>query len=198
MMVCNDLSLSNQSLGEWKKERPSWLTARKIGAGMYFLRIQLAHLKEGFKVIEEIKNDPQLSTLITRCDDRTQQSFWELVQFLPNAPKSKEFEQIIGRVRHNLAFHYDESGKMIKMALADRAGRPDARYSSITRGSTAHLWYFKVADDIIDSIVVRQIWNIPRNKNLRVEADHMSDRVHQIFIWFMDFSGEFIWKYCEG
>ena len=50
---------------------------------------------------------------------------------------------------------------------------------------------------VVDSIVVRQIWAIPRDADLRVEADKVADRAHQIFLWFVDFSGEFIWKYCE-
>ena len=198
MMACNDLSLANQSLSEWKQKLPSGMKARQTGAGMYFVRTQLAHLHEGLKVIEEIKNDPQLMAIIARCDGQTQQSFKELEQFLSKAPKRHEFEQLVGRIRHNLTFHYDESGKLIEQAVADRAARPEARTSSITRGNTAHLWHFKVADDIIDSIVVRQIWNIPREKDLRSEADRIADRVHEIFLWFVDFSGDFIWKYCES
>jgi hypothetical protein len=54
-----------------------------------------------------------------------------------------------------------------------------------------------VADDIIDSIVVRQIWGIPKTADLRAEGDKIVDYIHQIFLWFMDFSTEFIWKYCN-
>lgn len=197
MMACNDLSLANQSLSEWKKELPSGSRFRQIEAGMYFVRTQLAHLHEGLKVIDKIKKDPHLMALVARCDSQTQKSFKELEQFLPRAPKHCEFEQLVGRVRHNLTFHYDESGKLIEKAVADRAVRPDARMTSITRGNTAYLWHFKVADDIVDSIVVRQIWAIPRELDVRIEADRIADRVHQIFLWFADFSGEFIWNYCE-
>lgn len=198
MMACNDLSLANQSLSEWKKDVPSGMKERQIGARMYFVRTQLAHLNEGLKVIKKIKNDPQLMALIAHCDGQTQQSFTELEQFLPKAPKRNEFEQLVGCIRNNLTFHYDETGKLINKAVSDRAARPDARISSITRGDTAHLWYFKVADDIVDSVVVRQIWAIPRDKDVRAEADRIAERVHQLVLWFVDFSGEFIWKYCEG
>jgi hypothetical protein len=198
MMACNDLSLANQSLSEWKMELPSGRKSRQIGAGMYFVRTQLAHLHEGLKVIEEIKKAPVLMALVARCDNQTQQSFNELMQFLPKEPKRPEFEQLVGRVRHNVTFHYDESGKLIEEAVLDRASRPDARMSSITRGDTAYLCHFKIADDIVDSIVVRQIWAIPRELDVRIEADRIADRVHQILLWFVDFSGEFIWKYCES
>lgn len=198
MMACNDLSLANQSLSEWKKEQPSDRKCRQIGAGMYFIRTQLAHLHEGLKVIEEIKKDPVLMALVAHCDNQTQQSFKELEQFLHGAPKRSEFDKLVGRVRHNLTFHYDESGKLIEQAVSDRATYPDARTSSITRGDTAYLWYFKVADDIVDSIVVRQIWAISRKLDVRVETDRIADRTHQIFLWFVDFAGEFIWNYFEA
>jgi hypothetical protein len=48
----------------------------------------------------------------------------------------------------------------------------------------------------VDSIVVRQIWGIPRDKDLRAEIDIIADEVHQLFLCFVDFAGEFIWKYC--
>ena len=198
MMACNDLSLANQSLSEWKKELPSTKKFRQAGAEIYFVRLQFAHLYEGLKVIEEIKNDAQLMAVVARCDGQTQRSFNELEQFLPKASKRAEFKQLVELVRHSLTFHYDESGKLIGRAILDRAAHPEARMSSITRGDSAALWHFKVADDIVDSIVVRQIWAIPRNQDTRVVADQIADRVHEIFLWFVDFAGEFIWNCCES
>lgn len=196
MMACNDLSLANWALGEWKKEQSISRKGRQIGAGMYFVRTQLAHLHEGLKIIEAIRNNPTLSSLVERCDVQTKESFQNLEQFLPGGPKRDEFERLVGKVRHNLTFHYNNCDKLIKRALTDRAARSEARISSITRSDIAYLWHFKVADDLIDSIVVRQIWKIPRGTDLRVEADNVAIYVHQIFLWFMDFSTEFIWKYC--
>ena len=171
--------------------------SRQVGARMYFVRTQLAHLHEGLKVIEAIRADPSLMARLAECDNETQLSFQKLVPFLSGESKRSEFEQLVGRVRHNLTFHYDQSGRLIERAIIDRAERADARQSSVTRGSTGQLWHFKVADDVIDSIVVRQIWKIPINSDLREEADKIADRVHQIFLWFIDFSGEFIWLYCR-
>ncbi len=198
MMTCNDLILADDSLSEWKKELPRSKKSKQIHAQFYFVRIQLAHLYEGLKIIEEIKKYPVLEALISRCDRQMQQSFAELEQFLPQASKRDEFEKLVGRIRNSLTFHYDESGKQIKKAISDRSKHSDATTSSITRGDTANMWHFKVASDIVDSIVVRQIWNIPREADARIEADKILDRVHQITMWFLDFSAEFIWKYCES
>ncbi|OHC75225.1 MAG: hypothetical protein A3G18_06590 [Rhodospirillales bacterium RIFCSPLOWO2_12_FULL_58_28] len=104
---------------------------------------------------------------------------------------------MVGNLRNNLVFHYDESGKLIERAILDRAGRAGARLSSVTRGSTAYLWHFKPADDVVDSIVVRQIWGVPRDKDLRAEVDKIAGDIHEVFLHFTDFAGEFIWKYIE-
>lgn len=196
MMACNDLQLANEALSEWKREQRTSRKARQVGAGMYFVRLQLAHLFEGLKVIDQIKKDPALLSLVHQTDAQTQQSFANLEQFLPGGAKRARIEKLMGRVRSNLTFHYEESGKLVARAISDRAARPEARLSSVTRGSTAYLWHFKAADDIVDSVVVRQIWGIPRAADVRSEADKIADELHQVFLWFVDFSGEFIWKYC--
>jgi hypothetical protein len=197
MMASNDLSLANDALGQWKKERQLSRKARQTGAGMYFVRTQLAHLYEGLKVIEEIREDSSLLAKVKNCGIQTQESFQNLEQFLPGGLKRLELIKLVGKVRHNLTFHYNQSSELIRRAISDRAARSEARHSSITSSDTAYLWYFKVADDIVDSIVVRQIWEIPKSADPRVEADKVADYVHQIFVSFMDFSTMFIWKYFE-
>lgn len=196
MLACNDLQLANEALSEWKAEQSFSRKPRQTGAQMYFLRLQLAHLFEGLKIIDQIKSDPALLSLIGQMDVQTQESFANLEKFIPGGSKRTWIESLMGRIRSNLTFHYEESNKLITRAIADRAGRPEARLSSITRGTTAYLWHLKVADDVVDSVVVRQIWGIPRTADLRAEADKIADELHQVFLCFVDFSGEFIWKYC--
>lgn len=198
MMAYNDLSLANQALTEWKKEQPRSKKSRQTGAGMYFVRIELAHLYEGLKVIDAIRSDTLLMTLVRQCSQETQQAFHDLESFCPKGSNHTEFKKLIGRMRHNLTFHYDESGKLIEKAISDSAAYADGHSSSVTIGDTAHLGYFKVADIIVNSIVVRQIWEISKETNLRIEADKIADRVHQIFLWFVNFSEEFIWLYCQS
>ena len=197
MMACNDITITNQALGDWKNVERQGRRSRQRGACMYFIRAQIAHLYEGMKIIEEIRNESTLSILVNRCDTQTQQSFRKLEQYLQGGPRRRRFEQLAGMVRNNLTFHYCEKGKLIEKAIAGRGSGTEAQVSTITRGSTAHLWHFKVADDVVESIVVRQIGNIPRDADLRAEADVIMDEVQQIALSFLDFSGEFIWKYCE-
>jgi hypothetical protein len=197
MMACNDMSLANEALSKWKTQQPSAIRFRQPGATVYFAQLEFSHLYEGLKVIDELRNDATLLAVVSACDATTQRSFQSLADFLPGGAKRKEFEERVGRIRSNLAFHYDESGQLIERAIADRSARPGASVSSITRGESMHYWRFNVADDIVDSIVVRQIWQIPRGVDLREEIDKVADWVHYIVLAFVDFAGEFIWKYCE-
>jgi hypothetical protein len=197
MMACNDLQLANEALSQWGEDQPRNRAYRQSGARMYFVRLQIAHLFEALHIISEVKCDPALSNLIWQCDTRTQESFKCLEQFLQGGTQYQWFQRIVGRVRHNLTFHYDNSGRLIDRAIDDRAGRPVSQYSSITRGSTTYLWYFKAADELLDSVVVRQIWKIPRGRDLRSEADSISDEIHSVTLAFIDFCGEFIWRFCS-
>jgi hypothetical protein len=109
-----------------------------------------------------------------------------------------EFERLIGQVRNNLTHHYDEKSTLTSRAVEDRAKRPEGRWGLVTRGDNMRRWEFQVADDIVDSIIVRQIWKAPKEVDVRRGADEAGDRIHAVFLQFLDFAGEFIWRYCRG
>jgi hypothetical protein len=48
---------------------------------------------------------------------------------------------------------------------------------------------------VVDKIIVRYIWSMPPDKNLREKADAIADQMHEMFLTFVDFAGEFIWQY---
>lgn len=197
-MACNDLSLANEAIGKWKEEEPPRMHRhRQAGAKMYFFRLQISHLYEALTAVAEVSENQELKALLEQCDKQTQASFRKLEPFAKGGSERARFERIAGMIRNNIGFHYETNGKMIRKAVADRAGRAEARTSSITRGDSALLWRFNAADDIIDSIVTRQIWEVPRDTDTRAEADRIADEIHAIFLAFMDFSGEFIWRYFD-
>ena len=196
MMACNDLTLANLALSDWKQPQPEQRRDLEVGARTYFVRIELAHLYEGLKVIKEIQGTATLRALVDSCDDQTRNSYSELETYVEGGAKHQEIERLVGRIRHTITFHYYGCGKAIRKAIASRAARPEARQTSITRGSSAHRWRFAVADDIIDSIVVRDIWSVPFASDLRTEVDLISMSIHDIELKFLDFCGEYIWKFC--
>ena len=84
---------------------------------------------------------------------------------------------------------------MINRALSALAARTKEYTSTITRGSTAHLWYFRMADCVVNNIVCHQIWGISEQTDMAAEADKKADQCHDVFLTFVDFAGEFIWNY---
>ena len=195
MICCNDLSLANQSLAKWKDSNNlnADERSRRRGAGMYFVRIQLAHLFEGLKIIEQITQEKELVDFIASLDENTRKSFRELEEYLPNASQRPQVLKYIEKLRHKVVFHYDESSKLIDKAIANLATHPDTRYSSITRGDHAFSWYFRVGDEVVNNLVVKGLWSV--EGDVQAEVDEIVIWTHSLFLTFMDFAGEFIWYY---
>jgi len=199
MMACNDLTLSNQAFKTTRlvdHPYPDDQTAR--AAGMYFLRVELGHLHEALKIIKSVKNSPPLLKRIGRLDNRSQASYAVLEKYVSGGKEQERLKNLIGVLRNNVGFHYNESGKLIEWAIKDRSSRKTGRNSSIVRSDEGHGWRFRVADDVVDSIVVRKIWKIPREKNMDEEIGKIGQEVNQVLAAFLDFCGEFIWDYCTN
>jgi hypothetical protein len=195
MMACNDVAVANQCLSKFREENSQLRKHVRLGALMYFVRLQCGHLNEAIKLIQEIRDDTYLYERVKPCSKAAQDSFVKLLNCLNGGSDNKKFLKYVGRIRHNTAFHYDP--KVIEKALADRASRPEARYSKITLGDDISLWRFELADQIVDSVVCRQIWKIPKNADLRKEADECADFGSDLCKALLDFSGEFIFRYIQ-
>jgi len=195
MIAGNDIALANQCFGYYKNEESSINNDIRRGAGLYFIKMQCGHLNEAIKLIEEINEDEYLLKRVKRCSSAAKDAFAKLRKCLIGESDEKKFVQYIGRIRHNTAFHYDK--KVVDKALADRAGRAESRRSKITCGDNINLWRFHLADDILDSIVCRHIWKIPRTADLRQEADNIADFGGDLCVAFLNFSGEYIFRFVK-
>ena len=195
MMACNDISLANQGLARYKEEQPAIKSHVQRGAGMYFIRLQCGHLNEAMKIISEIRDNERLRDRVEKCSHIAREAFDRLTNCLKGDPGNRDFERYVGRIRHSTVFHY--APKTIDKALNDRASRPEASRSKITRGDHISLWRFELADDILDSVVCRQIWNIPRTANLPQEADLKAEYGSNLCQALLSFSGEFIFRFVQ-
>lgn len=196
MMACNDMSLANQTLADWKKDQPARRKTRAVGARIYFLRMEFAHLYEGLKVIYQIRRDPILMAFVTDCDQRTQRSFDELLTYQKDGVNHAVLKDLAGKVRHNIAFHYEQAGTLIERAIAELTKR--GRSASVTRADTAPDWHFELADVVVDEVVCRGLWGIAPGPGASARVDEVAMTIHELFLTFMDFSGEFIWRYCKS
>lgn len=161
MMAFNDLAVSNEGLSIFKERYATKQNNKDRGAAMYFIRLQASHLHEAMKIVDAIAAHERLRNVVAQCSGATRTAFDRLVALRSDDAQRRKFEQYVGRLRHNLTFHYDESGDLIKRAMEERAKQPEGNPTSITRGTEPYSWRLTIADDVVDTIVCRQIWNIP-------------------------------------
>jgi hypothetical protein len=129
-------------------------------------KLQMSHLFEGMKILAGLRESHSFKRNLYSCPDTAQAAYNRLVSFTEDGPEKTWFEKHVTRARHGLTFHYEESEKLVVWALNDRASRPAAELSPITVCDHGHLWRFHIADDVVDSILCRKIWHIPREADL--------------------------------
>lgn len=201
MIAGNDMSLANQSQEHWKTIRQDTADARATGALHYFLRLQISHLFEAIMIIDQIATDPFLLRCVEACDARTVSSFNELKLYGKNGCKKDQLQKLAGALRNNIAFHYYQNDKMIDRAI--EAAASQGYVGAVRRASHSHEWHFEIADMLAEHIVVRQIWKVDAAENERqgvsdqAKIDEAAMSIHAIFVDFMNFAGEFIWKHSS-
>ncbi len=114
MMACNDLSLANQALSEWKSPQSKDRQEHQTAACMYFARIQFSHLHEALQVIHQLESAPSLRQIVSQCDARTQDSYAKLIEYVHGGPNHNRIRSLIGNVRDNFTFHYYQCDKLIQ------------------------------------------------------------------------------------
>jgi hypothetical protein len=190
MMVLNDITLANESHEMWRKARSGRRSARRAEARRYAVRMMIAHMYEGMRLIDEIDGSSKLRALVLSCDQATQKEFKKLLQF----KNSREFKKYVLMVRHKVAFHYDDT--MVRNSTAGWAKENPAALHSISLGQHPLDWNFKPGEVIGHYLVVRDIFKIKTKirKNARVAADKIMDEVFENSALFARFAGHFLWK----
>jgi hypothetical protein len=185
MMACNDLTLANDSLEAWHRDQTANREQRQVGAKMYFVRLQMAHLFEALSIIEHIRGAPKLSEAVAACDERTRQSFEKVSAFIGTDDYRR-----MARIRHNITFHYDDGAveKALEAAAKAHPGYPLA----MQMGRETIDWFFEPGDRIIDRIVVRDIFGVAPDADVRIEVDKIIGRLQEIGEAFADFAGYFV------
>lgn len=189
MMAFNDISLAHHSLEEWNQDQPGLRRHVQLGARMYFVRLQCGHLNEAVTIIRDILDDKRLLNDVARCSERAQEAFAKLSSCLGKGPAAQRFERYVAPIRNRAAFHYLRD--VAERALEDRANRNEASRSSITVADESSLSRFEAADHIIDSIVVRQLWKLSREADLRETADCVLTYCSKLCDSFLVFAHEY-------
>lgn len=198
MMVLQDFALANHSMETWKTEQNRKLKSRKVGAGRYFLRLQLSHLLEAFKIVQnEIETSAELKAAIGACDTQTKKSYQTVIDFMG----SDDYNLLL-RIRNNIGFHYDR--KVVTQSLRRLEERQVNKRkkniytndnAALTLGHDAMDWYFTLTDSVENDVVVHGIFNLPQNDqpaDLQAKTDAIVMRLHEIAGVFADFAGHFV------
>jgi hypothetical protein len=145
------LAIANSSMARYKPTEPSTLNHIERGARMYFARMSCGHLREGFRAIQAVRDDPVLAAFVNRCEPYAQAAFADLCECLEAGKNHTEFEKYVLSIRNKASFHYESN--QITSALEDRVNRPTSSgVCSITMGENIHSNRLEFADAILDKV----------------------------------------------
>ncbi len=187
MLLVNDVSLAADANDSWASTEEQKRVSRKSTARMYFIRVLLAHVHEGLKIVGEIQASPALRASVKVCDRRTQADFEELRKFL-HSPERQIFE----RVRNKCAFHYDTA--LPDRFLHESARREPGKLWSCSLGHEPLDWRFELADAIMDRQMIRYGFDQPEEPGPERTAsvERLGKRVDQIARMLTGFAGHYV------
>lgn len=160
MMVINDMSLAMDAQRRWTEEAKAERQHRERGAKIYFIRLQVSHIYEAMKIVEETRDSPALMRAVDRSDPFTKKGFAALLAFIA----SPEFRKVMGRIRNNLTFHYDPT--TIERALASLVAKHPGTCGSMSLGDEPHNWFFEPGDMVGERATVREIFEVPEGADV--------------------------------
>lgn len=201
MIASNDITTANHSLSMFKdiELKPTQEHIR-YGYRMYFVRLQTGHLNEAIKLIRELsdmlKTSRFLNATYEKCLPENKENFLKLKECLPRGKTHKEFKQCVIKLRHNAIFHYD-ANQLFKDAISNRIRSNTKKRSSINISDDIRFSRFNIADEIIDTVICRQLWNLHNDSTLRQEADKNGQFSFDLCVSFVNFCKEFIFYYVK-
>ena len=189
MMACNDFSIANEMMGQWRNATTRKQEARAHSAQRYFLRLQISHVCEAMDMVDEIERSPKLKAALAATDGQTRASFDKLRTY----KRSKRY-RTMKLIRNKVSSHYDPV--WIKEVIEDLYQKHPGTVASISMGNEALDWHFEPGDMVEDRLVVRKIFEIPADTDVRVEVDKILVELHEIAAVFGDFAGYFVKYHC--
>jgi hypothetical protein len=191
MMVVNDLGIINESLRHWNTSTDEERRGRKGGGRAFFVRVQMAYVFEGLGVIKDIRADKGLMEKVGKCDRKTQDCFNKVCAFIDSVDYP-----LLAEFRNSAGFHYD--AKRAVRGVEEIATEFPEDTSSMTLGTESLDWYFQLGDKVHEKIVVRYIFEVPKDRNVVKESDAIAGRVFDVAEALAEFAGYFVWEYTNS
>src|SRR5229473_7612655 len=152
---------------------------------MYYVRMLIAHAFEALVVINKIRNDPALLKAVEACDRQTVASFNKVAARIGTA----EYK-MMRRVRNDVSFHYQDA--IVRRAIESQSNKNPNMPLSLSVGHTPLDWHCEPGDKLVDSAVVRQIFEVPEGADVREEVDRIVVRIYELATDLSEFAGYFI------
>jgi hypothetical protein len=187
MMIVNDMAIVNESLRVWSTSKDKRWETRKGGGRALFGRMQMSYVYEALELIKEIRDSKTLMDEVERCSKNTRDCFATVRAFLD----TDDYKKLI-RLRNNIGFHYD--AKLADRAVKEIAADFPEDSSPMTLGEEPLDWHFVLGDKVQDKIVVRYIFEVPKDKDAGKESDAIAGRVFDMSEKLAEFAGYFIWE----
>jgi hypothetical protein len=187
MMIVNDMAIVNESLHAWQTSKDKRWEPRRAGGRALFARVQMSYVYEALEVIKEIRDSKTLMAEVEKCVKKTQDCFTAVEAFLD----TDDYKKLI-QLRNNVGFHYD--AKRAERAVKELAADFPDDSSTMTLGEDPLNWHFVLGDKVQDKIVVRYIFEVPKDKDIGKESDAIAGRVFDMAEKLAEFAGYFIWE----
>jgi hypothetical protein len=188
MVAMNDIGIANDGLGSWMKDQEGIKKDRQAGAKMYFIRMLISHIFEALSVINKIDNMPELREVVHQSYPDTQREFNACVAVIGTA-HYKQMKDL----RSGFGFHYLD--RPIRDAIASQAVKAPDLNLSLSVGNDHLEWFYQPGDRIIDSAVVRGVFQIPEGADVQKEVDKLIHDLQEVGDHLAQFAGFFIMEH---
>ncbi len=194
MMAANDIQLANWSLVGWHEKQPGMRRHMQQGAIQYFIRLQCGHLREAIKLIRELRRQPDLMDRLSRCTSEAKRAFTNLEDCLRDGDNHQKYEDLIGRMRDEIAFHYDPA--QTKKAL-ERLAEENSLAAKVTLGMDIFLERFNLADAVMNTIFVRALMRVEPSCDVNKEFNSIREFVNKLCTSYLRFAREYAVNYLR-
>src|SRR5712664_763420 len=187
MVAMNDIGIANDGLGHWMKDQDGIKKDRQTGAKMYYVRMLISHIFEALTVVNKINSTPELKKAVDQSAPGTRAEFAKCMAVI-GTTRYKQMKDL----RSGFGFHYLDDP--VRNAIASQAIKAPDLQLSLSVGSDPLDWYYQPGDRIIDSAVVRGIFEIPEGADVQKEVTGLIHDLQEVGDHVAQFAGYFIFE----
>jgi hypothetical protein len=145
----------------------------------------ISHVFEGLSVISKIKSEAELMKIVEGSSRPTKLAFKKCAAVI-----GTERYKLMKRVRNDVGFHYLD--KTVRAAIASQKEKVPDLALFLSVGSETLEWYYQPGDRIIDSAIVRNVFEISEEADVQKEVDRLMHDMQTVGDYLAEFAGYFI------